>query len=801
MKLPLSWLKDWVDPQWSTSELAQRLTMTGFEVEGIAPAAAPFTGVVVAQITATAPHPQAEKLQVCQVDAGSGAPLQIVCGARNARAGLKVALAQVGAVLPNEVKIGAAKLRGVESHGMLCSAKELGLAATSQGLLELPAGAPAGADLRDYLGLEDVVLDVSIYPNRGDAMSVRGVAREISALSRAPLGGPQFTPVPAHADDAAFPVVVEAPDAAPRMITRVIRGIDNRRPTPVWMQERLRRCGLRPISPVVDVTNYLLIELGQPMHAYELGRLAGEMRVRMARAGEPLTLLDGREIVLAPDILVIADARKPIGLAGIMGGEGTSITEDARDIFLEVAYFAPAAIAGRARRFGLQTDASQRFERGVDPALQEAAAERATQLILEIAGGAAGPLQVFEDRSALAASATRTPIALRRRRLETVIGMPLATRDVEAALRALGLQPSATADGWLVTPPSWRFDLAIEEDLIEEALRHLGYDTVPEIPAQRPMTFARLPEAVAADRVLLDALVARGYCEAINYSFVDPQLQQRLFPGVAALMLSNPIASDLSAMRVSLWPGLVHAALENQRRQQERLKLFELATVFTLDPAGTLREPRRLAGIAFGTRLPEQWGGGREAADFFDIKADLDALLALSGAAPEFSFVPPVGAQQLACLHPGRCARILRADEPIGWLGELHPELVRELHFTYAPILFEVDVERATAGTLTNVILPSRFPQVRRDISFTLPLGTPLSAVRERVSVGSISLLRDLRVFDLYQGPGIESGRKSVALGLIFQDNNRTLTDEEADRIVASVAADLQTTLDAKIRE
>jgi phenylalanyl-tRNA synthetase beta chain len=801
VKLPLSWLREWVDPHWSAEELARRLTMAGFEVEGVAPAAAPFSGVVVAQIVMTAPHPQAEKLQVCQVDAGGGIALQIVCGARNARAGLKVALAQLGAVLPNDVKIGAAKLRGVESQGMLCSARELGFAASSQGLLELSADAPLGSDLRDYLQLEDAVLEVSVYPNRGDAMSVRGIAREVAALARAALAGPRLAPVPAHPGSASFPVVVEAARAAPRLITRVIRGIDNRRATPVWMQERLRRSGLRPISPVVDVTNYVLLELGQPMHAYELGRLSGQMRVRMARAGEKLKLLDEREIALMPDILVIADEQEPIGLAGIMGGAGTSITDAARDVLLEVAYFAPAAIAGRARRFGLQTDASQRFERGVDPALQEAAAERATALILQIAGGEAGPLQVFEDVAALVASAPRAPIALRSARLQHVIGMSVAVPEVESALQALGMQLETTQQGWRVTPPSWRFDIAIEEDLIEEVLRSVGYDAVPATPAARNMTFARLPEATAGDRVLLDALVARGYCEAISYSFVDPRLQERLFPDVAALLLSNPIASDLAAMRVSLWPGLVHAALENQRRQQERVRLFELASVFTLDSAGALSEPRRLAGIALGTRNAEQWGAGREQTDFFDIKSDLCALLALSGELAAFRFEPALAPQQLACLHPGRSARVLRGTAFVGWLGELHPELVRELHFTYAPILFEIDVERATTGVLPPVALPSRFPQVRRDISFTLPLGTPLSAVRERVSVAATSLLRDLRVFDLYQGPGIETGRKSVALGLIFQENNRTLTDDEADRIVASVAADLQANLDAKIRE
>jgi phenylalanyl-tRNA synthetase beta chain len=792
MKLSLSWLREWVSVPWSAEELARRLTFSGFEVEGSELAAPPFTGVVVAEILEATRHPQADKLQVCRVRAGSGEPLQIVCGAPNARAGLRTALATVGAMLPDGTKIQAAKLRGVDSAGMLCSARELGLSTAHEGILELPADAPPGKDLREYLDLDDPIIELKVYPNRGDALSVQGLAREVAALSGGPVTGPQIAAQPATTD-VTHPTRVSAPRAAPRLLTRVLTDVDNRGSSPGWLRERLRRSGLRPISPVVDVTNFVMLELGQPMHAYDRSRLTGELGVRLARQGEALQLLDGRDVALDGDTLVIADGERAIGLAGVMGGSGTSITVDANDILLEVAYFSPDAINGRARRLGVQTDASQRFERGVDPEGQRRAMERATALLLEICGGSAGPIVERLDAQALP---VRSPLLLRRSRLRQIVGGDLPPARVGAALRALQMKVEESTEGWRVVPPSWRFDLTLEADLAEEAMRIIGYDQVPEVAKPLPQRFRARPESEVPERALLDALVARGYQEVLNYTFVDPARQQRLFPDVAPIRLANPIAADLSVMRVSLWPGLLKAAIENLNRQQDRVRLFECGAVFLRDAAG-VRETRRIAAIATGGRLPEQWGSGRELADFFDAKGDVESVLALAGPEAGFEWRPAT----LACLHPGRSAAIFRDGAEIGWVGELHPSLAADTGLSDPCLLFELDITKALATPLPQFQPVSRFPQVRRDLSVTVPESTPLSAILNRASVAAGSLLRDLRVFDLYQGPGIEPTRKSIALGLIFQDNNRTLTDDEADALMAAVAADLTSALDARIRD
>jgi phenylalanyl-tRNA synthetase beta chain len=790
MKIPLSWLREWVDIPWSAPELARRLTLSGFEVEGVEAAAPPFDGVVVAQITSLAPHPEADRLRVCQVDAGS-APLQIVCGAANARAGLKVALARVGATLPEEMHIKAATLRGVESAGMLCSAKELGLAATSSGLLELPDDVRVGVSLRDALDLDDPILELKVYANRGDSMSVQGVAREVSALTGTALKPRAAGPVKISGP-AGTPPQVYAPEAAPRLLTRRITGLDNHGATPLWMQERLRRAGLRSISPVVDVTNYVLVELGQPMHAYDATRLQGALQVRMARAGETLQLLDERRLDLQSDVLVIADDTGPIGMAGVMGGLGTAVTTDIRDVLLEVAYFAPDAIAGRARRYGLQTDASQRFERGVDFSAQAAAMTRATELLLTLCGGVAGPVQEVVHAPALP---PRPPVLLRRGRLALLSGAEFAAAQVEQSLTRLGMAVTPHAQGWMVTPPAWRFDIAIEADLIEEVLRVIGFDAVQEQPKPLAQRFTRRSESLIDERALLDALTARGYQEAITYAFVNPQLQSRLFPQHNALRLANPIAADLAVMRVSLWPGLLKAARENLSRQQSRVRLFERGAVFLHDGTG-LNEPLHVAGIAIGGRAPEQWAAGRETVDLFDMKADVTALLQLAGPAAQFEWRD--GAPH--CLHPGRSASIWRDGVRVGAVGELHPSLSTELDLSAGSVLFELDITPALNANVPRYSAVSRFPQVRRDLSITVPLATPLSAILSRVTVAAGSLLRDLTVFDIYQGAGIESTRKSIALGLIFQDNNKTLKDDEADALMASVAADLSASLDAKVR-
>ncbi|MDB6045072.1 MAG: pheT [Gammaproteobacteria bacterium] len=807
MKVPYSWLAEWVDVPWEARELGSRLTMAGFELDALELAAPEFVQVVVAEILCAERHPQADKLQVCRVSIGQGEPLQIVCGASTARAGLKTALATVGAKLPGGLEIKAAKLRGVESFGMLCSAKELGLAETSAGILELAADAPVGGPIREYLELDEPILELNITANRGDAMSIIGIAREVAALAGTKVTGPAPVEFVAGHPDEIF-VSLDAPAACPKFVGCVIRGVNNRATTPLRIRERLRRAGVRSISPVVDVTNYVMLELGQPMHAYDLGKLRGEIRVRLAHAGEPITLLDGKTIEAAPDVLLITDNEGPVGLAGIMGGQRTAVSLETTDVFLEVAYFPPAAIMGRARRWGLLTDAAQRFERGVDPTQQERAMERAIALLRPIAGGSPGPVTVTQSQDHLP---KRAAVPLRRAQLERLLGLALDADRVRNTLEALQMRVVPTALGWEATPPAYRFDVTIEADLIEEVARIVGFDAIPEQDALVPQRFRAAPEAVPLEHTVLEALAMRGYQEAITFAFVAPALQMRLFPDVPGIALSNPIASDLSVMRVSLWPGLLRAAQENQRRQQDRIRLFEHGARFVVEDGAT-REIDTLSGVACGPRLPEQWGVPRETrtpADFYDVKSDLEALFVGTGARDSFTFEPA----SLSCLHPGRAARVLRQGREVGFIGELHPSLVRELDFTYSPVLFELNLgewssvaDRRDFAAALSVEKPqhreiSRFPQVRRDIAVVVDESVPLSALADRVVFTASTLLQNLRVFDVYRGPGVETGRKSIALGLIFQDISRTLTDDDVERLMASIVADLRVSLNAKIRE
>jgi phenylalanyl-tRNA synthetase beta chain len=638
----------------------------------------------------------------------------------------------------------------------------------------------------------EAVLELKTYANRGDSMSVLGVAREVAALTGGRVKLPEIARVPATGPAVEAPLL-EAPAAAPRFLLRRLSGLDNTRATPAWMVQRLERAGLRSISPVVDVTNFVLLELGQPMHAYDARRIKGRLRARLAQPGEQLTLLDGRTVELAGDVLVIADDNGAVGMAGVMGGQGTSIEADATEVLLEVAYFSPDAIAGRGRRHGLATDASQRFERGVDPQIQHRAMERATSLLLELCGGEAGPVAESVDAKHLP---QRKPVRLRRSRLALLTGTNIPDDRVVGSLTGLGLAVSPDEDGWTVTPPSWRFDLAIEADLIEEVLRIVGFDFVKESPKRLPQRFRRSSESRINERALLDALVARGYHEVISYAFVDPALQEKLFPGRQAVRLANPIASDLAVMRVSLWPGLIRAALTNLARQQDRVRLFETGAVFLQEAGGKVREFPRVAGIAVGTRHPEQWAAGREPADFFDLKSDVETVLQLAGPGARVDWE----AAPLPCLHPGRGATLRRDGEEIGWLGELHPQLAAELGFSGSCLLFELDITRALHAPLPVLRPVSRFPHVRRDLAVTVPVDTPLSAIVSHASVAAGELLQDLTVFDIYQGAGIEPTRKSVALGLIFQDKSKTLTDADADALMASVAARLGEKLEARVR-
>jgi phenylalanyl-tRNA synthetase beta chain len=790
MKFSERWLREWVDPPVDAEGIVRQLTMAGLEVDSVVSAAPDFSAVVIGRVETVEPHPDADKLRVCQVDVGSGEPLGIVCGAPNVYAGMKAPVAQVGGMLPGGMKIKRARLRGVESHGMLCSVRELGLGDSHEGLWDLPQDAPLGADLRQWLGLDDNVIDVDLTPNRGDCFSVLGIAREVALINGLPLGGPQLAAVP-PAGDHEFPVEVRAPEACPRFVGRVIRNIRADARTPLWMQERLRRSGLRPIHPVVDVTNYVMLELGQPMHGFDLATLREGIIVRLAAPGERVVLLDGREVALEPDTLVIADHGGPRAVAGIMGGENSGVSAATRDVFFEVAFFSPLAIAGRARRLGLHTDASQRFERGVDPAQQRRAIERATRLLLEIAGGEPGPVieRVTENQLPV-----RAPVPLRRARLALLLGHAVADDEVERILAGLGMALERSAEGWLATPPSHRFDIALEVDLIEEVARIHGYDRLPEAPGAGSADLGVASEGRVPERRIADVLVPRGYQEVITYSFVDPQVQAQLFPAATALPLSNPISSELAVMRVSLWPGLVHALRRNLSRRQERVRIFEQGLRFVVED-NDLKQLNTVSGLVAGRRLPEQWGAAAERVDFHDAKGDVEALLGLTGAT--FSFE----AGEHPALHPGQAARILRGGREVGWVGALHPRLVRDLDLDLAPFLWELDQHLTFAAELPVFQEISRFPAIRRDIAVLVARSVPVADLRQVVREAGGGLLTESRVFDVYQGERIDSSLKSVAFGLILQDSSRTLTDEDADAVVASVVARLASEFGARIRD
>lgn len=792
MRISLAWLREWIDAGLAPPELAARLTMSGIEVESVEPAAGEFQGVVVGEVLSVERHPGADKLTVCQVAGGGSSLLQVVCGAPNVRAGMKTALALEGASLPGGTLIRKTRLRGVESNGMLCSSRELGLADEHEGILDLPDELVTGAPLRDALALDDTILTLNVTPNRGDVLSVQGVAREVAAITARRMAPPALEAVPAVTREK-FGVRLAVPAACPRFAGRVVQGVNPAARTPLWMRERLRRAGIRPIRPVVDVTNYVMLELGQPLHAYDLRRLQGHVEVRMARPGEKLKLLDGREIELDPSMVVIADASAPVGLAGVMGGEKSGIAVDTTDVFLEGAYFPPDTVAGVARRHGLVTDAAQRFERGVDPRGQERAIERATELLLAIAGGRPGPSVLTQDESA---QPKRPGVTLRPERVTSLLGVPVPRAEIEEILRRLGMQVAGAGDVLGVIPPSYRFDIAIEQDLVEEVGRIFGYDNIPRADARMPQRPQPATErAVTRERLRL-LLVDRGFQEVITYSFVDPVLQRRMFPGRATLALENPLSTEHGEMRVSLWPGLVEVLRFNQRRQQDRVRIFEVGTRFAMED-GRLVESQAIAGLVTGTALPEQWGTAKRAVDFYDLKSDVEGLFALTGRQGGISYV----ARRHDCLHPGRSAAVFDGGECVGWIGQLQPELARALELREAPFVFELAIEPSFHSEVPVFREISKYPAIRRDLALVVDEAVTLDELRESVNLAAKGLLRELAVFDVYRGKGVEAGRKSIALGLILQETSRTLTDAEADAVVAAVIERVKGDLKAGIRE
>jgi phenylalanyl-tRNA synthetase beta chain len=791
MKFSENWLRELVDIKADRAELAHALTMAGLEVEELTVLGEHLDGVVVAEIVSAEKHPEADRLQVCKVDAGLAEPLQIVCGAPNARVGIKVPLAKVGASLPNGIAIKAAKLRGVESFGMLCSAKELAIDADASGLLELPMDAPVGQPLASYLGLPDASFELKLTPNRPDCLGLVGLAHDVAALFGSRVRVAEQSPA-AVTSDARRGIRLEAGKDAPRYLGRIVEGIDPTARSPLWLAERLRRSGLRSISAVVDITAYVMLELGQPMHAFDNDKLQGDIVVRHARPGETLKLLDGSVAKLDEKFVLIADEQNPLAVAGVMGGFDSRVTDATRNVFLESAHFVPAAIMGRARKLGLHTDASHRFERGVDPQLPRRALERATELLLSIAGGKAGPVLVAEH---LADLPPPVAVTLRRARLTRVLGVEVADAEVARIFTALGMQVESTGEGWRITAPSSRFDIEREEDLIEEVARIFGYDNIPTHTPTGALVLAIEPEARINELALREQLAARGYYEAVNLSFVSADLLTRWGLTDRLVPLANPLSADMAVMRPSLLPGLIEALRHNRARQQDRVRLFEVASVFAAgDPPV---ETPSVAIVACGSARAEQWGEPSRPLDFHDLKGDLDALIAWGGEPSHWS----VHADALpAWLHPGRAARVARDGQTVGYLGALHPQLAKALDLGADVHVLELALEPVLARRLPSAQPVSRFPTVRRDIAVDLPEEISWSQIEQIVHTTLTTRLKQLLLFDRYSGKGVEAGRKSLAMGLILQDASRTLTDDDADRCVREAMAALEQTCKAKLR-
>ena len=811
MKFSESWLREWVNPALTSDELAHQITMAGLEVDGVDPVAGEFSGVVIGEVVECGPHPDADKLQVTKISLGDyssatvekGELIDIVCGAKNCRKGLKVAVATVGAVLPGDFKIKKAKLRGVPSFGMLCSESEIGLADDSAGIMELAADAPVGTCVREYLDLNDVTIDVDLTANRGDCLGLKGLAREVGVLNSLAVTEPTITAVVPTIDDA-LTINVEANEACPRYLGRVIKGINPSATTPLWMVEKLRRCGTRAIDPVVDVTNYVLLELGHPMHAFDLAKLDGgvnaKITVRFANKEEKLTLLDEKEVTLKEGTLVIADEKKALAMAGIFGGLESGVTTNTTDIFLESAFFAPLAILGKARQYGLHTDSSHRYERGIDPTLQFDAIERATELLLEIVGGQAGP--VVEAKSDADIPQTKE-VSLRREKLDGRIGHHIGDEQVSEILTRLGFTVSTTGEGvakvWQVIVPAYRFDIKIEVDLIEEVARIFGYNNIPNIAPKAALKMCEKKEAKLSLINLKQVLVNRDYQEAITYSFVDPKVQALLHPDQAVMTLPHPISSEMSVMRLSLWTGLLQSMVYNQNRQQGRVRLFEAGLRFVPDESAEngVRQQNMLAGVISGLRIDEHWSMEKAATDFYDIKGDVEALLALTCDAQGYEFSKAEG----DALHPGQTAQITKNGVLVGHVGTLHPELERKLGLNGRTLIFELLLSEVLVQKIPEASDISRFPANRRDLAIVVKEEVDAKKVLQLIEKVGGNYLIDLNLFDVYQGQGIEDGFKSLAIALVLQDTSKTLEEKDITDVIDRVVETLKSELNASLRD
>ncbi|NHB56430.1 phenylalanine--tRNA ligase subunit beta [Acinetobacter sp. 194] len=791
MKISENWLRTWVNPAVDSDTLSNQLTMLGLEVDDLAPAAKPFTGVVVGEVLTVEQHPDADRLRVTTVNIGSGEPLQIVCGAPNVRAGMKAPVATIGAVLPGDFKIKKGKLRGVESQGMLCGASEIDLEDKIDGLLELPADAPVGVDIREYLNLDDNVIDISITPNRGDCFSIRGVAREIGVINQLPVTAPAIQEVAATISDEKK-VVVET-DGCPRYLGRVIKNVNTKAPTPEWMERALARSGIRQHSILVDITNYVLIELGQPLHAFDGGKVEGAVHVRQATADEKLTLLNDQEVELSEDVMVIADDAKALAIAGIMGGLSSSVTDATTEIFLESAFFAPLAIAGRARKFGLHTDASQRYERGVDFELPMIAMHRASQLISELAGGEFGPITVAEKTEILP---KREAIELNQAQVDQLLGYKVESDFITDALTRLGCTVTVKAQGeWSVVPPSHRYDMAIYQDLIEEVARIHGYDN---IQISLPVIDVKLAKHQDQFELLQlrQTLVTLGYQEAISFSFADLKLEKQLNPSVNPLALANPISSDLAVMRSTLLSSLIPCVQYNINRQQSRVRFIELGLRFDYQDAQDidgLKQIPTLAMISVGAKTAESWHGKAQPMDFFDLKGEVEEVLAAARVKVEYV------RSERAWLHPGQSAEILVDGKSVGYLGRLHPSLEETLDLNTTWVA-EIDQSAVLQTYVSNFTELSRFPSVRRDIALLISDKINVSEIQQLIEKTGGELLDSTWLFDVYTGQGVEDGKRSLAFAVLWQHPSRTLEDAEIKSGMDNIIQVLQDTYQATLR-
>ncbi|MCW9733802.1 phenylalanine--tRNA ligase subunit beta [Avibacterium sp. 20-15] len=795
MKFSELWVREWVNPEVSTEQLCDQITMLGLEVDGIEAVAGEFNGVVVGEVVECAQHPDADKLRVTKVNVGGERLLDIVCGAPNCRQGLKVACAVDGAVLPGNFKIKKTKLRGQPSEGMLCSFSELGISDDHNGIIELPADAPIGTDLREYLQLNDNSVEISLTPNRADCLSIAGIAREVGVVNQQTVNTPDIQPVVATITDKAQ-IDLLAPEACPRYLLRVVKNVNVKAQTPIWMQEKLRRCGIRSIDPVVDITNYILLELGQPMHAFDAAKVSQPVQVRMAKEGEELVLLDGTTAKLQPNTLLIADQNGPLAMAGIFGGEASGVNGETKDVILESAFFAPLAITGRARQYGLHTDASHRFERGVDFNLQRDAMERATALLLAICGGEAG--EICEVVSEVHLPKVKQ-VQLRREKLDHLLGHYIPTETVTDILQRLGLQVSYQDGLWTAISPSWRFDIEIEEDLIEEVARIYSYNNIPNNPPLAHLQMKPMPEHLLELVRVRTAFVDSDYQEIVSYSFVDPEVQQLLYPQQEALILPNPISREMSAMRVSLLPGLLTTIAYNQNRQQNRVRIFEGGLRFIPDSQAEsgVRQEYVIGAAIVGDKRPVHWEHKGENVDFFDLKGDLERILSLTKAGNRLRFV----AKSYPALHPGQSAAIMLDDKEIGYIGTVHPKVVQQLGLSGKPIVFEIEWAAIAEKSVPNAKEISRFPANKRDLAIVVDSAIPAGDVLEVCRQAGGKQLVNLSLFDVYQGANLPQGKKSLAISLTIQDTEKTLEEKEINAVISAVLDALKQRFDAYLRD